>query len=102
MTIKTLMLASVASAAILAAVPFSPQPVFAQTDTYVAPDQGQSGDNQSSQQMRKRKQGQTTDDQSSGEMKKRHMEGQSDDQQVSRDMKRRHMEGQTNEEQFDK
>ena len=98
MTIKTLMLASVASAAVLATLPFSPQPVLAQTDTYVAPDQGQSGENQSSQQMRKRKQGQTTDDQSSGEMKKRHMEGQSDDQQVSRDMKR-HMEGQTNEEQ---
>jgi hypothetical protein len=99
MTIKSLMLASVASAAVLASLPFSPQPVLAQTDTYVAPDQGQSGENQSSQQIRKRKQGQATDDQSSGEMKKRHMEGQSDDQQVSRDTKRRHMEGQTNEEQ---
>jgi type IV secretory pathway VirB10-like protein len=94
---KTLMLACVANAAVLATLPFTPQPVFAQNDTYVAPDQGQSGENQSSQQMRKRKQ--TTDDQSSGEMKKRHMEGQSDDQQVSQDTKRRHMEGQTNEEQ---
>ena len=79
MTIKTLMLASAASAAVLATLPFSPQPVFAQTDSYVAPDQGQAGENQSSQEMRKRKHGQTSDDESSGEMKKRHMEGQSED-----------------------
>ena len=52
MTIKTLVLAGVAGAAVLAAVPSSPHPVLAQNNTYVAPDQGQSGDDQSSQEMK--------------------------------------------------
>jgi hypothetical protein len=76
MTIKTLMLAGVAGAAVLAAVPFSPQPVSAQTKTYVAPQEGESDDEQSSQEMRKRKQGQTSEDESSEEMKKKRGEGE--------------------------
>ena len=79
MTIKTLMLAGVAGAAVLATVPFSPQLVLAQTNTYVAPDQGQSGDEQSSQDMKKqRRHGQTSDDQTSGDVKKKRTAGQSD------------------------
>jgi hypothetical protein len=81
MTIKTLMLAGVAAAAALAGAPFTPQPLFAQTNTYVAPQEDQSGDEQSSQQMRKRKQGQTSDDPSAGEMKKKRGEGQASDDQ---------------------
>ena len=97
MTIKTLMLAGVAGAAILATVPFSPQLVLAQTNTYVAPDQGQSGDEQSSQDMKKqRRHGQTSDDQTSGDVKKKRTAGQADEQ-ASRDMKKRHMEGQSDE-----
>jgi hypothetical protein len=88
MTIKTLMLAGVAGAAVLGTVPFSPQSVLAQTNTYVTPDQGQSGDEQSSQEMRKRKQGQTSDDQSTREMKKQRMEGQQGDEQASREMRK--------------
>ena len=78
MAIKTLILAS---AAFLAAVPFSPHVVLAQGTTYVAPDQGQSGDDQPPQDMKKqRRHGQTGDDQTSGDVKKRHMEGQNDGQ----------------------
>ena len=54
MTFKTFMLAGVASATVLAFVPFGPLPAVGQ-NTYVAPDQGQSGENQP-QQMRKRQQ----------------------------------------------
>jgi hypothetical protein len=88
MTIKVLLLAGVAGAAILAAVPFSPTPVLAQTNTYVAPQEGQSGDEQSSQEMKKRKQGQTSGDQSAGEMKKKRGEGQTSDDQSSREMEK--------------
>jgi hypothetical protein len=86
MTIRTLMLAG-AGAAILATVPWSPQPALAQ-NTYVTPDQGQQGDDQSSQEMKKRKQGQSSDDQSTREMKKKRMEGQNSDEQSSREMRR--------------
>jgi hypothetical protein len=86
MTIKTLMLAGVAGAALLATAPFSPQPVLAQ-NTYVTPDQGQSGEGQS-QDVRKRKQGQTSGDQSGGEMKKKRDEGQTSDDQSSREMEK--------------
>jgi len=86
MTIKTLMLAGIAGSAILALNPISSSPVLAQ-NTYVAPDQGQSGDNQP-QQMRKRQPGQASEDQSSREMRKQRPEGQQGDEQESRDMKR--------------
>jgi hypothetical protein len=85
MTIRTIMLAGVAGAAILATVPFGPQPVMAQ-NTYGAPDQGQTGGQP--QEMRKRQQGQTSDDQSTREMRKQRAEGQEDDEQASREMKR--------------
>jgi len=89
MSIKTLMLAGVAAAAVLAAVPVSSQPAFAQTNTYVAPQGDQPSGEQSTQEMRKRKQGQTSDDQSTQEMKKQGMEGQSDDdEQASREKRR--------------
>jgi len=75
-------------------VPFSPAVVLAQgNNTYVAPDQGQgqSGDEQPPQDMKKqRRHGQSGDDQTSGDMKKRHMDGQDQgqgDQQSSRDMR---------------
>jgi hypothetical protein len=97
MPIKTLV---IAGAAVLAAVPFSPHVVLAQSNTYVAPDEGQSSDDQSSQEMKKqRRHGQSSDDQSSQEMKKHRMEGQSNDEQTSRDMKKRHIESQTSDEQ---
>ena len=86
MTFRTLMLAGVTSATVLTIVPFGPQPAIAQ-NTYVAPDQGQSGDNQP-QQVRKRQPGQTSDDQSTREMRKQRAEGQQGDEQESRDMKR--------------
>jgi hypothetical protein len=90
----------VAGAAVLATVPFSPQPVvLAQTNTYVTPDQGQSGNEQPSQEMRKRKQGQSTEDQSTREMRKHRAEGQHGDEQASQDVKKRRIEGQANEEQ---
>jgi hypothetical protein len=89
MTIETFMLAGVAGAALLSAVPFSPQPVFAQNNTYVAPDEGQSGDDQSAQEMKKQhRQGQPSDDQSTRDMKKKRMEGQPGDEQSSREMRR--------------
>jgi hypothetical protein len=86
MTIRTLMLAGVAGATILATVPFSPFAAMAQ-NTYAVPDQGQSGDNQP-QQMRKPKQGQTSDDQSTREMRKQRAEGEQGDERDSADMKR--------------
>jgi len=88
MIIKTFLLAGVAGAALLAAVPFSPTPVLAQNNTYVTPDQGQPSDEQSSQDVRKRKQGQMSDEQSSRDMKKKRMEGQKDEEQSSREMRR--------------
>ena len=96
MTIQKFMLAGVAAAALLAATPFSPQPVLAQNNTYVAPDEGQSSDDQSSREMKKQRQGQS-DDQSSREMKKQR-QSQSDNQS-SREMKKQRMEGQKDEDQ---
>ena len=99
MTIKTFVLAGVAGAAVLAAMPFSSHPVLAQNNTYVAPDEGQSGDDQSSQEMKKqRRQGQSSDDQSSQDMKKRR-QGQSSDDQSTREMKKQRMDGQQDDEQ---
>jgi hypothetical protein len=92
MTIKTIMLAGVAGAALLAPMPFSPEPVYAQNNTYVAPDEGQSSDDQSSREMKKRQV--QSDDQSSREMKKQR-QGQSDEQS-SREMKKQR-QGQSDE-----
>lgn len=99
MTFRTFMLAGVAGAAILAMVPFNPQPVLAQSNTYVTPDQGQSENDQPSQEMRKRKQGQSPEDQSSREMRKHRAEGQQGDEQASQDLRKRRIEGQADEEQ---
>jgi len=87
MHLKTLFLAS---AAVLVAVPFNSHVVLAQgNNTYVAPGEGQSGDEQTPPELKKQhRQGQTNDEQSSREMKKRHMEGQSGDEEASRDVKR--------------
>jgi hypothetical protein len=97
MTIKTLMLAGVAGAALVAAVPFSPQPVLAQ-NTIVAPDEGQSSD-QSSQNTKKHRMSGQSNTQSSQEMNKHPMDDQSNDDQASRDMKKHRMSGQSNDDQ---
>jgi hypothetical protein len=88
MSIKMLMLAGVAAAAVLAAVPVSPQTAFAQGTTYTAPQEDQPSADQPSQEMKKRKQGQASDDQSTKEMKKQGMEGEFDDQPASREKRR--------------
>jgi len=99
MTIKTVMLAGVAGAALLAAMPFSPEPVYAQNNTYVAPDEGQSSDDQSSREMKKRQV--QSDDQSSREMKKQR-QGQSDEQSSSREMKKDGKEAMANGRRMDR
>jgi hypothetical protein len=99
MTIKTIMLAGVAGAALLAAMPFSPEPVYAQNNTYVAPDEGQSSDDQSSREMKKRQV--QSDDQSSREMKKQR-QGQSDEQSSSREMKKDGKEAMANGRRMDR
>jgi len=89
MSIKALLLAGVTGAALLAAMPVGPQPAFAQGTTYMAPQGDQPSSDQSSQDMRKRKQGQTSDDQWAQEMKKKQgMEGQAGDDQMSRERRR--------------
>ena len=96
MTIKTIMLAGVAGAALLAAMPFSPEPVYAQNNTYVAPDEGQSSDDQSSREMKKQRQGQSDEQSSSREMKKDGKEAMANGRRMDRDRhgeRMRHREG---------
>ena len=65
-----------------------------------APDEGRSGDDQSSRDMKKHRQDQPSDDQSSREMKK-HRRGQSDEQS-SRAMKKNDQEAMANSRRMDR